>query len=215
MTNTKSEYIDGSIIFTDNSSVLVKTTFYFKSGFLDEICTTVDHSNTTRTLCTSKYLAEITIKLLPSIKSIKIEDFYVNASTVNCRMSPEDRNVYKRLGELIFSIVFNHIGDMIKKEVLEHYDYVIADVVDVSYKYDKKGTCALLDKIYYNKYKFQEVNIKLDDTPVYVTLDDKQIKKCYDSKYKSIHVRSTLLNILSQLDNYNTSYDLFRLSKLK
>lgn len=215
MSTTTSEYIDGTIIFTDNSSSVVKTVFTSKFDYLDEISTIVNHTSATRELCQSEDLARITVKLIPSIRSFKIEEFYVNTNTVSCRMSPSERNAYKRLGEVIFSLMFNHIGHLLDDKTYSQYQYVIADVVDLLYKSTKKGNCALLDKIYYNKYKFQEVKIKIDDSSDFVTLNDEQIKKCYDIEHRSLHVRSTIEHVLSILDNYRDSYDLYKLSKTK
>lgn len=206
---------DGVITFSNESKSAVKTRFIYMNGFeLFDLTTYAEHSIFTESKCkNTQPLARIHLTIEPN--SVYIEGFYVYPQTRFCEMTPSQRNAFKNLGELVFSIGFSHI----KKYYTNYYKLEPNKINDISVSaqvfgnkydhlnaYDHSNLCILLDKVYRLKYNFK--NVQFNTNP-YTKLDQSQIEICKKDKPHYISIKSDLVDILSNLIKFDPVFDMY------
>ena len=152
------QIIDGTIHYLDGSTSVVKTKFRYLNSELYDLTTLVEHSTNTdengnivqisQLKCRpSQPLARIHFSIEP--KSVFIEGFYVYPQTRFCNMEPDERNAYRKLGELIFSIGFRHVYSHYQSKSIDVSQItvtaqVFGDKFDHHDVYDHSNLCILI-----------------------------------------------------------------------
>lgn len=221
---------DGIITFSDNSESFVKTKFRYSDGGFCDLTTFIEHSTiknengiitpVSSLKCKPNHpLARIHMSIEP--KSTFIEGFYVYPQTRFCEMTQDERNAFKHLGELIFTIGFTHVFNYYnqyyesspeKIDIVTVGAQVFGNKYDHTDAYDHSNLCTLLDKVYRLKYHFKKVQF---NTNQYTELDENQIELCKKDNPHYIAVKSKLTDITSNLINFLPVFDLYKFKKIQ
>lgn len=212
---------DGTISYIDGSASFIKTKLKYMNDELYDLSTIVEHSTNiddngniaqvSLLKCkSSQPLARIHFSVEP--ESVYIEGFYVYPQTQYCKMNPDERDAYKKLGELIFSIGFKHILNYYKSKSIDIRKVnvsaqVFGDKYDHTDVYDHSNMCILLDKVYRLKYNFKEVQF---DTDPFTILDQSKIDLCKKKIPHYVSVKSSFLDIVSNLIKFEPVFELYK-----